>query len=289
MRPLHALLLAFILSVPVFGGEAELLAPGRAALEKGDFAKAAAIFDKAVAANPKSAEAHYLLGRAYAAEAQRANVLKQGSLAKKVQGSFERAVALDPNHLDARQALVDYYSLAPGFMGGSNEKALAQAAEIRKRDALQGHRAYSRLYVRDKKLDLARKELVEAVREQPKNPRAHQSLGMFLLNTDKNYAGALHEFEMALQLDPAFMPAYLRIGQHAALSGTGFPRGEASIKKYLVYKPADDEPNIATAWYWLGMLYEKQGRKADAKQSFTNALKIFPDDKNVREALKRVS
>ncbi|HYK00462.1 MAG TPA: tetratricopeptide repeat protein [Thermoanaerobaculia bacterium] len=289
MRPLPALLLLFVFSVSVFAGEAELLTSGRAALEKGDVAKAVSLFEKAVAASPKSAEAHFLLGRAYGAQAQKANVLKQASLAKKVSGAFERAVELDPNYLDARQALVDYYTLAPGFMGGSNEKALAQAAEIKKRDPLQGHRAYSRIYLRDKKTDLARKELVDAVREQPNNPRAHQSLGMFLINTDKNYSGALHEFEMALELDPAYMPAYLRIGQHAAVTGTDFPRGETSIKKYLGHKPSGEEPNLATAWYWLGMLYEKQGRKAEAKQSFSNALKLVPDDKNVKEALKRVS
>jgi tetratricopeptide (TPR) repeat protein len=289
MRAFFTLLLLSTLAVSAFAGEAELLAAGRAALQKGDFAQAGSLFEKAVAANPKSAEAHYLRGRAYGAEAVRANVLKQASLAKKVRGEFERAVELDPNHIDARQALVEYYTMAPGFMGGSNEKALAQAAEIKKRDALQGHRAYSRIYLRDKKVDLARKELVDAVREQPDNPRGHQTLGMFLMTNDKNYPSALHEFEMAQKLDPKYMPPYLRIGQHAALTGTDFARGEASIRKYLAYKPADDEPNLGTAWYWLGMLYEKQGRKVDAKQSFTNALRIFPDDKNVKEALKRVS
>jgi hypothetical protein len=42
------------------------------------------------------------------------------------------------------------------------------------------------------------------------------------------------------------------------------------------------------AWYWLGMLQEKQGRKAEAKQSFTNANRLMPGDKNITEALKRV-
>ena len=66
-------------------------------------------------------------------------------------------------------------------------------------------------------------------------------------------------------------------------------RGEEAIRKYLGYKPAEQEPRLASAWYWLGMIEEKQGKQADAQQSYRNALKLAPDSKNVREALKRVT
>ena len=66
-------------------------------------------------------------------------------------------------------------------------------------------------------------------------------------------------------------------------------RGEEAIRKYLNYKPAEDEPALASAWYWLGMIQEKQGKKAEARQSYLNALKLAPDAKNINEALKRVS
>ncbi len=289
MRSISALLLLCLLSLRAFATDTDLVAAGRAAMEKGDFDKASAVLEKAVAATPKNADAHYLLGGSYGRQAQGAGVLKQASLARKAKAALERAVELDPNHLDARDALVDYYTIAPGVMGGSNEKARAQAAEIKKRDSLRGHRAFSRIYMRDEKIDLARKELVDAVREQPNNHRAHQSLGLFYLTADKNYPAALHEFEMALKLQPDYMPAHLRIGQHAALTGINLTRGEAFVKKYLTYKPTAEEPSIAVAWYWLGMVYEKQGRKSDAKQAFTSALKLAPNDKGIKEALKRVS
>lgn len=289
MRPAIALLLVCLVSVSAYAAsEADLLAQGKAAVERLDYEKAADLYEKAVTLNPKNADAHYNLGAAYGSQAQQAGALKQASLAKKAKNALETAVRLDPNHLEARMALVDYYSIAPGLLGGSNEKARQEAAEIKKRDALQGHRAFARIYMRDKKPDLARKELVDAVREQPKNAKAHQILGTFLLN-EKNYSGALHEFEMALSLDPNYMPPHLRIGQHSALTGTDSARGEASLKKYLAHKPGDDEPSLAAAWYWLGMLYEKQGKRGEAKQAFTNAAKLAPEDKTVKEALKRVS
>lgn len=289
MRALTALFLLCLVSVSSYAAtETELIAQGKAAFEKRDFEKATALYEKAVAANPKSAQAHYLLGGAYGRQAQEASLFSQMSLAKKAKESLETAVRLDPNYIDARLALVDYFTIAPAIAGGSEEKAMQQAAEIKKRDSLQGHRAFARIYARQKKMDLARKELVDAVREQPNNARAHQILGTFLLN-EKNFSGALHEFEMALKLDPNYMPPHLRIGQHAAQTGSDYARGEAGLKKYLTYKPSEDEPSHAAAWYWLGMLYEKQGRKGDAKQAFANAAKLAPEDKNVREALKRVS
>ncbi len=281
-------LAVLLLSLWAFSASADPLAAGRAAMERRDWAAAAKALEQAVAADPKNAEAHYLLGGAYGRQAQDAGILGKASLAKKAKAALEKAVQLDPNHLNSRFALIDYYTFAPSIMGGSNEKALAQAAEIRKRDKLAGHRAYARIYARQEKMDLARKEMVDAVREDPDNPRAHQSLGIFYLN-EKNYPTALHEFEMALKLDPAYMPARLRIGQTLVLTGGDQARADAEIRKYLTHKPSEEEPGLGHAWYWLGMLQEKQGRKADAKQSFTNANRLMPGDKNITEALKRTS
>jgi tetratricopeptide (TPR) repeat protein len=290
MRRSLLLLLLCALSLPLSAATvAEHITAGRAALDRDEHDKAVDLFSKAVALQPNHAEAHYLLGVAYGQLAQEANILKQASLAKKTKTEFERAVELDPNFLDARFALIDYYLIAPGIMGGSQEKALAQAAEIKKRSALDGHAAYARVYSRQKKVDLARKEYVDAVRGNPKSARAHYMLAGFLINNDKDWKGALHELDMAITLDPAFMPAYVRLGAHAALSGSNYTRGEEALRKYLTYKRTEKEPSHATAWYWLGLVQEKQGKKGEAKVSYQNALKLAPNEKEIREALKRVS
>lgn len=284
---MHRFVLLFLLcALPL--SAADDMAAGRAALERADNEKAIEIFTKVIAAQPKSAEAHYRRGLAYGDLAQRAGILKQASLAKKTRTDFERAVELDPNHLDARFMLINFYLLAPGFMGGGDDKAIAQAAEIKKRDALEGHRAYARVYGHQKKPDLARKEYVDAVRANPKSARAHYMLAGFLIN-EENWSGALHELNMALTLDPAFMPAYLRLGAHAALSAGNYARGEEALRKYLTHKPAEDEPRHAAAWYWLGRVQEKQGKKNEARQSYQNGLKLAPHDRNIKEALKKLS
>jgi cytochrome c-type biogenesis protein CcmH/NrfG len=266
----------------------ETVAAGQVALDKNDFEKAQDLFEKAVAAEPSNAQYHYLLGVAYGIHAQNANMFSAAILAKKTKAEFEKAVELDPDHMAARFALIDYYLEAPGFMGGSEEKAQEQVAQIRARDALAGHRAQGHVYLHQKKTDLARKEYVEAVREQPKSAKAHYYLGNFFMR-DKNWSGARHELDMALELDPAYMPIQFSIGQLSALSQEGDPRGEDALRKYLAYHPADQEPALAAAWYFLGRIQEKQGKKSDAKHSYGNALKLAPGDDAIKTALKNVS
>lgn len=281
--------ICLLTALPVFAAKpAEYAAEGQSLIERGEFEKASEVLEKAVAAEPNNAQYHYLLGAAYGEMAQRASTMAKMSLAKKTRAELERTVALNPRHTEARFGLISYYLAAPGFLGGGEDKAVAQANAIKAYDAIDGHRAHARIYTHQKKSDLALKELVTGVRENPKNPKAHYALGNYYLN-EKKWPESLHEYDMALQLDPAFMPAYLRIGQLAARSESNYARGEEALRKYLAYKPTLNEPGHGSTWYAIGLIQEKQGRKADAKTSFTNALKILPGDKMVIEALKRVS
>jgi tetratricopeptide (TPR) repeat protein len=266
----------------------QLVAAGKQAMAKNEWDKAVDLFEQAVKAKPNSAQYHLWLGEAYGSQAKDASFFRQPGLAGKTRDEFERAVQLDPNLLDARSALISYYLMAPGFMGGSEDKAIEQAQEIRKRDSLEGHRAFARVYSKQKKQDLMRKEYLDAVREQPGSAKAHLYFGLLLMS-EKSYKQALEEFETSLRLDVAYMPAYFRIGQVAVLAENNYPHGEEMLKKYLTYTPNEDEPGLHRAWYWLGQIYEKTGRKAEAKQSYATSLKLAPGAKDVTEALKRVS
>jgi tetratricopeptide (TPR) repeat protein len=286
MRPMLAVLVALI-ALPLFA-QTSLIDQGRAAMNRNDADAAAALFEKAVAQNPKNAEAHYLLGTAYGSQAQKASIFGQASLAGKTKDEFEKAVALDPALLDARFGLIQYYTMAPGIMGGSYDKAFAQAAEIKKRDPLMAHRAAAFIYTHQKKTEEARNEYLAEVREYPKSARAHIDLGVSYI-VEKNFKAANDEFETALNVEPTYMPVYFRIGQGAAITSSNYAKGEEALRKYLAYTPKENEPSHARAHYWLGQIFEKQGKKADAKASFATSLKLNPAQKDVAEALKRVS
>ena len=262
---------------------------GRAAINHGDSDAAIEILEKAVAQAPKSAEAHYVLGSAYGVKVQAGGMLAAAKYGSKLKDEFEKAVALDPKYVDARYVLVQVYTEAPGIMGGSYEKAFDQAKEIKTIDPVLGHRAYAFIYSHQKKLDLANKEYADAIREEPKSGKAHSFYGQYLASVPKSYATALVELETALKIDPHYMPALYHLGRIASLANTNLARGEEALKQYLTYMPKDNEPTPASAHTFLGAVYEKEGKKAEAKQAYETALKLNPTLKSAAEGLKRVS
>lgn len=269
--------------------QAPSLEQGRAALLRGDTDAAVTALEKAVEQAPNSPEAHYFLGMAYGAKAQQSSMFSAASYASKLKDQYEKAVALNPKYVEARLGLVEFYAVAPGLMGGDLDKATAHATELRKLDPLVAHRAFGVIYTSEKKLDLAKKEFVSAVQEQPGSAKAHQYLGQYLVNTEKNFKGAFDEFDAALKIDATYMTAVFWIGRTAGTSGANLPRGEEALKKYLGYTPKEGEPALANAHYWLGAVYEKQGRNAEAKQEYQASLKLNPNLKLASEALKKLS
>ena len=269
--------------------ESSLIEQGRAALGRGDSDAAIAVLEKAVAQDPKSAEARFCLATAYSSKAQASGMIGVAQYGPKAKEGFEQAVALDPKNVQARFALVQMYASAPAIMGGSFDQAFEQAKAIKAIDPIVGHRAFAFVYSQEKKLDLARKEYADAIREQPDSPKAHSYFGQYLVSVEKNYRAAFEEFTTALKVDSTYMAAFYHLGRTAALADTNLASGEQCLKKYLGYTPKENEPTLANAHYWLGAIYEKEGKKAEAKQSYEAALKLNPTLKDASEALKRVS
>ena len=134
---------------------------GEIAFRRNDTEKATAHFEKAVVAAPTVSRYHHRLGDAYGRAAQDASVFSALGLAKKCLRSFQRAVELDPDNLDARFSLFTFYRGAPALIGGGASRAAAEAAAIKARDPDRGRIAFAALYVSQKKFDAARAELAE--------------------------------------------------------------------------------------------------------------------------------
>jgi Tfp pilus assembly protein PilF len=267
--------------------QAPLIEQGRAALGRGDSDAAVATLETAVAQYPKSAEAHFYLANAYGSKAS--GMFSGAKYGPKAKDEFEKAVALNPKYVEARLSLAQFYAFAPGIMGGSYDKAFEQAKEIKAIDPIVGHRVYGFIYSQQKKLDLAKQEYVDAIREEPNSPKAHSYFGQYLVNVEKNYTAAFVEFETALKLDPNYMAAFYHLGRTASLANTNLVRGKESLRKYLDYRPKENEPALANAHYVLGAIYENEGKKTEAKQAYQAALKLNPSLKQASDALKRVS
>ncbi len=259
---------------------------GRTLLADGDTARAVEWFEKSVALEPDNAEYHLWLGRAYGYQAMRASVLKQPGLARKVRREFETASRLAPDNLEARFGLIEYYVRAPAILGGSLEKARDEAEEVRKRSALEGHRAFGRIAELRKQADLALGEYRQALAEFPDSAEPSYWLGAFYARR-KDYAKAFEAYEKLLERDPGQMVARYQIGRLASVSGQNLERGEECLRRYLEHDPGPDEPSLASAHYHLGVLYEKRGSQELARREYSAALEIEPSLADAREALTR--
>lgn len=72
---------------------------------------------------PQAAECHYALGSTLGVHAMYEGLLKMAGSVGRVRSELVEAMQLAPAWFPARSALVNFYLLAPGLMGGSRDKA----------------------------------------------------------------------------------------------------------------------------------------------------------------------
>lgn len=258
---------------------------GRVSFDKKEYDDAAEYFEEATEADPKQADYFNWLGNTYGTIAQSANMFKQGILAPKMKKAWETSISLDPKNLSARTSLIQYYLQAPGFMGGSVDKAKEVAKQIIGLDAAEGHRQLGNIYLNEKKPAEAEKEFLEAVKI---NPDYVSVLANFYVN-QKQYDKAFNVFEDALKKKADDYVSIYQIGKTAALSGQRLDRGEECLKKYLAHTPAQNEPSHAGANMRLAQIKEKRGNKVEAKKLFETALRLDGNLKEAKEGLERTS
>lgn len=258
---------------------------GRIAFDQKRYDDAEEFFDEAIEADDKVADYHYWMGSTLGTIARDANVLKQGMIAPRIKDEFEATVKLDPSNMDAHWGLISFYTEAPGFMGGSYDKALAEAASIAKMNAADGHRAYGQVYNSQQKFVEAEKEYLAAYKANPSY--TGPIVGFYLGRKEYNRAFPL--LEEALKKDPTNMLLVYSVGRTSAIAGQQLDRGEECLKKYLTYTPKPNEPSHAGAQMRLGQITEKRGNKAEAKKLYEAALKQDATLREAKEGLERVS
>jgi tetratricopeptide (TPR) repeat protein len=262
---------------------------GRLAMIDNKDDQAAKLFERAIAAAPDNSDYHMWLGRAYGRQAQRAGALSKIGLAKKTRAAMEKAVTLDGNNVEAREDLMQYYAQAPGIVGGSMEKAAQQAEEIRKRDAVRGATSMAFLYERQKKWADAERIYLTLLREHPEVPNGALQVGMFYQRAEQ-YEKAFEHFEGMLRKDANDLAALYQVGRTGAMSGRHLDRATEALQRYLEAGPdsTNTRPPPAAAHFRLGNIYEKSGDRARAKAEYEMTLKLQPDHREAKGALKRV-
>jgi tetratricopeptide (TPR) repeat protein len=261
------------------------------------FDEAVKLADRAVAAAPNDPDAHYARGMVSGMHAQSSSVLKQPGLASRFKSEAEKALAIDPNHEDALEGMVEFYHRAPGIMGGDKKKSAAMADRLVQLNATSGWLTKAGLAFDDKDTVLAERCLRSAVTANGE-PRAKLSLASWLIapwrkpeeaerlareavEAEPRRAGgwALLAIRQAQQKRWSELEATLRNAESAAPGNLGPhyqaartiiaeksdpPRAEALLRRYLTVEPEIGGPSHAAARWRLGLALEQEGRTKEA-------------------------
>lgn len=261
---------------------------GRVYLETHRISEAVRFLEHMAERHPRSSRVRQGLGEAYAVEALTASVFRQVGLALDSRKSLERAVALDPDNVEARISLFEFYRHAPSVVGGSLARALFQVRQIERREPSRGHELRANL-LRDQGREVdALAEYRRAIAADPDNLQARLSLA--LLHTERrDFDLAFHVLDALLEQDPGHMSALYQLGRNAALAGRRLDEGEAALRRYLRYEPRRHQPSHAWALYRLGMIQKRRGELASARYMLRKALRLDPALEGAGEMLQQIS
>jgi cytochrome c-type biogenesis protein CcmH/NrfG len=215
------------------------------------------------------------LGRAYGRQALAASLLAKPNWAGRTRDAFEKAVALDAGNLDARLDLMQFYVMAPGFMGGGRDKADAQARELRQRDAVMGKLADAMLADADEQPAQAEQALREAVGLDPDSARARVSLSG-RMQREQRWQEARDLWQQRLDRIAGDPLAAYQLGRLAALSGEQLDEGLAHLATYAASGAESEYMTRAGAHWRRGQILEKLGRRDEALQAYGEAVRLQP-------------
>jgi tetratricopeptide (TPR) repeat protein len=251
----------------------------------GDFAKASDEAQKAIGLDDAKSDYHLLLGNALSGLVDSVGMFKKMSLGRQMRTEFEKAVAENPKNIPARTALAEFYAQAPSMMGGDMDKAAEQVKQIGILDAIEGHFAAATVDIDQKKFSEAEQEYKAAITVDPKRARSYSQLA-FVYIPEKKDSEAPALFRKAVEVDAEYLPGYFGVARSDLLSGQNLDEAERYFKKYLTRWPDEGDPSLANAHWRLGQVYEKQGKKDLAVAEWQEALKLAPNYKPAQESLK---
>ncbi len=272
-------------SAPADAESANLLCRAYFALE--DWSRAETSCKKAAALDPNNGRFHLWLGRVYGEKAERTNLVAAVALAAKVRGEFERAVQLNPQDVDARLDLAQFYIEAPILLGGGEDKAREQAQAVVAASPGREHWIYARIAEQKKDYATAEREYHQYIDLSRGDAEAWLDLSEFLRRQNR-----LDEMEQAvvkLSQSPLPKPDVLvDAAEMLYRAGRSYPFAAELLQRYLASGPVEAAPAFK-ARYLRGLLLEKQGDKAGAAQEYRASLALVRNFGTAQQALDRVA
>lgn len=238
-------------------------------------------------AEPNSADAWYMLGRTNGNKATRVNMFSAAGLAGDSREAYEKAVELDPGHVRARYDLIQFYMMAPGFMGGSEDKAAEMAAALEKTDAAWGHLGRAYIALRGKDNEAAARHYQAALALDPVQPQALNAMISLLIGGERlDEARAVAA--KALEHDPDNAIGHYQLARYSAVTGKDLEAGLTHMERFLALPEKPASMSTAAAHWRRGQILEKLGRKDEAIAALSQAVAMDDELEEAAADLKRL-
>ena len=212
---------------------------------------------------------------------------------------FERAVSIDPNSLEAREALAAFYFASQKQFGKAEEQLRAAvAAHPDSVDALQ---ALAIFYLTQKRFSEAEPLFKNLVKLRKNSPDSRFALASFYLQAG-NAGEARKLDEDIARTEPSYLPARLQLAE-MALAEEKYDNADRLVAAILKDRPKEPralvlqarislarknpqkavqelenaqrlDPNLPALHYWEGMAYRQQGNLDLAQHGFEQALSL---------------
>lgn len=224
-----------------------LLHLGKLATKRGERELAVDYLKRAIEVAPENAELQFEYGAAASLYAGSLGMsFKALGAARHGRDAMQKAVAMAPSNLIFRQGLLEFYSGAPSLVGGSMEKAHAEADAIASIDPDQGAFAHASLH-----------------RAEGDHTAAMTSLALILERAPDNYF-ALFQF-----------------GRCAAESGEQLTRGLISLQRCLELPAPDKGASLASIWWRIGQINSRLGDIRAARAALEKAQSLAPHETRI--------
>lgn len=243
--------------------------------------EAATECDQAVQLNAGNDLNHLWLGRALGEKADNASFLSAFRLAKRARVEFEQAVSLNPRDGEALSDLGEFYTSAPGVVGGGADKAQSLVAPLQKVDPARAHILLGRIAGSRNDLDSAEREFKMAIASSDHPAFSWMNLASFYRKRER-----WDDMEKAVE-------SGYRSAQHDRKAGVALYNGASilirakrnpelarkMLEEYLVNYPRTEEGPAFEAYTRLAKLNVQLGNTDGARQARTEALKLAHDYK----------
>lgn len=150
----------------------------------GELSDAKATLETLNNAFPDYDDAYYLGGLVDLALINEVNIFKKVGMAKSALSQWEKAVALNPEHINARYAIFAFYASAPSIAGGDMDKAETLSTDLESRNPGFGAMAQALLLSKQDNTQATEAAFQRAI-ELLNRAGPHFTLAQFYLDTEQ--------------------------------------------------------------------------------------------------------